>query len=143
MTEPTELSPIDLDVRVATVGDAHVVTVSGELDVDSAPSVSAAVDTALKAHPPLLVLDLTNVHFFGSPGLSLLLGTQERVLDAGGALAVVADHRPVLRPLQVAGVAAVLDLFASREEALREVLRGTRAGGWRETAPAAGCTGHG
>ncbi|MFC6087661.1 STAS domain-containing protein [Saccharothrix lopnurensis] len=118
MTEPVEPPPFDLDVRVGRAGDAHVVALSGELDVDSAPPVHAAVDDALRAGPPLLVLDLSEVVFFGSPGLSLLLGAHERALGAGGAVAVVADRRPVLRPLEVTGVTAVLDIYASRAEAL-------------------------
>ncbi|GAA1309396.1 hypothetical protein GCM10009634_74310 [Saccharothrix xinjiangensis] len=118
VTEPIEPPPFDLDVRVDRAGDAHVVALSGELDMDSAPPVHAAVDDALSATPPLLVLDLTEVVFFGSPGLSLLLAAHERALGAGGAVAVVADRRPVLRPLEVTGVTEVLDVFASRAEAL-------------------------
>ncbi|MFD7658338.1 STAS domain-containing protein [Actinosynnema sp. NPDC059797] len=118
MTEPIEPQPFGIDVRVDRTGDTHVVALSGELDVDSAPPVHAAVDDALNARPPLLLLDLTEVVFFGSPGLSLLLAAHERAVGAGGAIAVVADRRPVLRPLEITGVTAVLDVFASRAEAL-------------------------
>jgi anti-sigma B factor antagonist len=81
------------------------------------------VDVALRTRPPLLVLDLNEVVFFGSPGLSLLLAAHERALGAGGAVAVVAARGPVLRPLEFTGVTAVLDVFGSRDEALASVAR--------------------
>ncbi|WP_170191895.1 STAS domain-containing protein [Saccharothrix syringae] len=118
MIEQFEPVPFDLEVRVARVGTTHVVTVSGELDVDTAPPVRNAVDRALDERPPSLVLDLTGLAFFGSPGLSLLVSARERAEEAGGEFAVVATGRAVLRPLEVTGVLGLLDVRASLADAL-------------------------
>jgi anti-sigma B factor antagonist len=109
-------SPI-LDVRVSRTGDVLVVSVTGELDMDTVPEVRAAITSGLSGNPSALVLDLSEVGFFGSAGLSLLLEARHRV----DALAVVATRRAVLRPIQLTSVARLFSVSASVDEALAEV----------------------
>ncbi|NUT51889.1 MAG: anti-sigma factor antagonist [Saccharothrix sp.] len=114
MAEPKgQPSPI-LDVRATRTGDVLVVSVSGELDLDTVPEVRAAITPHLTGGPSALVLDLSGVRFFGSAGLSLLLETRGRV----DAFAVVATTRAVLRPIQLTTIAPLLTLFATVDEAL-------------------------
>lgn len=117
MAEPMgQPSPI-LDVRVSRAGDALVVSVTGELDMDTVPEVRAAITSGLSGNPSALVLDLSEVGFFGSAGLSLLLEARHRV----DALAVVATRRAVLRPIQLTAIAPLFGVFGSVEEALDSV----------------------
>lgn len=114
MAEPMgQPSPI-LDIRVTRAGDVLVVAVTGELDMDTAPEVGAAIVSGLVEHPSALVLDLSGVTFFSSAGLSLLLETRGRT----DTLAVVATGRAVLRPIQLTTVGQLLTVFPSVDEAL-------------------------
>ncbi|MFI9009886.1 STAS domain-containing protein [Actinosynnema sp. NPDC053489] len=111
-----EPSPI-LDIRVTRAGEIPVITVAGEVDMDTVPEVRATLAAELAGGPPALVLDLTDVGFFSSAGLSLLLDARRRV----DALAVVATRRAVLRPIKVTAIASLLSVFGSVDEALAHV----------------------
>ncbi|TQM85518.1 anti-anti-sigma factor [Saccharothrix saharensis] len=114
MPEPMgQPSPI-LDIRVTRAGDVLVIGVTGELDSDTVPEVRAALDAGLSEPSSAVVLDLSEVGFFSSAGLSLLLETRRRV----DVLAVVATRRAVLRPIQLTAIAPLLSVFASVDEAL-------------------------
>lgn len=94
---------------------ASVLTVGGEVDAASAPQLRAGVERALGAEPPLLVLDLSDVAFFGSAGLSVLLSAAEAM--SPGVLRVVASPQ-VRRPIEVTGLDEVLAVFGTLDGAL-------------------------
>lgn len=106
-------------VDVRRDGRAVVVTVSGEVDVLTAPRLRAALDDALgDAVRGPVVLDLTDVDFLASRGLGTITDAH-RDAAAATPLRVVIDHnRPVIRPIQVSGLDAVLRLYDSVDDAL-------------------------
>ncbi|HEX9337337.1 MAG TPA: STAS domain-containing protein [Pseudonocardiaceae bacterium] len=109
-----------IDVRVAQSTEHMVVLrVSGEIDMLTAPVLTEHVQeqfarierTATSSHAPrTLVFDLTRVSFLGSAGLAVLAHAQTTASDRGDAVAVVANARAVLRPLEVTGLDKVLDV---------------------------------
>ncbi|WP_067686172.1 STAS domain-containing protein [Nocardia jejuensis] len=104
----------DLNLRLDSVGGAAVLTVAGEIDMVSAPRLRDAVDGALLGAPTRLVMDLTEVGFLGSAGLSVLLTASEA---APGGLRVVLS-RQAFRPIEVTGLDQVLAIFESVDAAL-------------------------
>lgn len=110
-------SPL-LTVRAADVAGVAVIAVEGEIDVDTADEVLDAVRLGFTSGGPALVADLTLVSFFGSTGISTLISAHELAEENGKKLHVVAPQRAVRRPLQVTGVADVLALYDSVEDAL-------------------------
>ncbi|WP_189256163.1 STAS domain-containing protein [Lentzea flava] len=110
-------SPL-LTVRAADVTGAVVVSVEGEIDVDTADVVLDALRLGFESGPPAVVADLTEVSFFGSTGISTLITAHELADEHCKDFHVVAPHRTVKRPLQVTGVADVLSLHDSVNEAL-------------------------
>lgn len=95
--------------------DAVVVHVSGAVDGLTAPRLRAVITAVLdELDGRPLVLDLTDVQFFGSAGLRALAEGTERAADRPGfqPLRIVVDHnRPVLRPIELTGYDAVLTLY--------------------------------
>ncbi|MFB7175712.1 STAS domain-containing protein [Streptomyces sp. NPDC056254] len=65
--------------------DATVLTVAGELDMDTAQDLTEAAD-AIELHGQTLTLDLSAVTFIDSSGLNALLALRHRVHLAGGIL---------------------------------------------------------
>ncbi|SER23947.1 anti-anti-sigma factor [Lentzea xinjiangensis] len=110
-------SPL-LAVRASDVAGVAVVTVEGEIDVDTADVVLDALRLGFASDGPAVVADLTEVSFFGSTGISTLITAHELAEEYGKDFHVVAPHRAVKRPLQVTGVADVLSLYDSVDEAL-------------------------
>ena len=122
MSEPPQPAPeTTLTITSQRRDAAVVVTVVGEVDMDTAPQVSAAVTAAfaeIGAH--CYVLDLTNVTYLGSAGLTALLDATRRAESRSEPLLVVVDaNRPVIRPIEITGLDEVLRLYHSLDEALR------------------------
>ncbi len=111
-----------MTVRTDARPDAVVVGVDGEIDGLTAPRLRAAIDEAydqLDGRP--LVVDLTDVTFLGSPGLQVLLDSAREAVHHRGfeTLRIVVDHaRPVVRPIELTGLDAVLTLFHTVTDAL-------------------------
>ncbi|SNS90286.1 anti-anti-sigma factor [Geodermatophilus pulveris] len=100
---------VSLDVTRSAAGVR--VTVAGEVDSSTAPSLRAVVDEALADRPRTLTVDLDRVTFLDSAGLCVLAGAHRRAAADGVALRVVASGRAVVRPLQITGL---YDLLAVR-----------------------------
>ena len=56
---------------------AVTVSVAGEVDTFTAPTLRSALDAELSRRPPELVLDLRGVPFLGSAGLAVLVETKK------------------------------------------------------------------
>jgi anti-sigma B factor antagonist len=101
---------------------ALVLAVDGEVDILTAPRLQAAISAAFdRLAGRVMVVDLTTLGFLGSPGLRTLLETASKAARQPGyqTLRVVVDHnRPVIRPIEIAGLDHVLALYHSVGEAL-------------------------
>ena len=113
---PVEANTIDVVVDRPAAGVA-VATVSGEVDMLTAPTLRAAVDGQLDACR-VLVLDLSGVIFLGSAGLALLVETSHETRRREIDLRLVAAGRSVRRPLEITGLDEVLTTFATRDDAV-------------------------
>jgi len=103
---------------------ATCVTVSGELNIATAPDLrdrlTAAIDRGLTG----LVLDLRNVTFMDSVAMATIIHVRTQ-LGGRGRLAVVLDAESYTQLVfEIAGLPRCLDLFETRDEAVRHVTNG-------------------
>lgn len=98
-------------------GEISVVTVSGTVDMLTAPRLEEAIRSATKSSPSAVVVDLTRVDFLASAGMGVLVASHN-ALQPSVRFAVVADSPATSRPLKLVGIAEVVDLFATVDEAL-------------------------
>ncbi|NRQ40836.1 STAS domain-containing protein [Nonomuraea sp. NN258] len=99
---------------------------SGELDLASAVEVRRAVAQALTpmpARPSLVVLDLKDVAFCDSSGLSLLLAAAETVSAAGARLALGAVGPRLTRVLTITGLCRRFLIYDSVADAMAFLAR--------------------
>ena len=89
---------------------AVTVSVAGEMDTFTAPTLRSALDVELERQPPELVLDLRGVRFLGSAGLAVLVETKKSAGARDTVLRLIATTRPVTRPLQVTGLVAMFTI---------------------------------
>ena len=104
------------------VGGCVVLTVVGEIDAVTAPSLLAQIRSSLVdiGRGPLVV-DLTAVTFMGSAGLAVLVSAAKDAGQRGVPLRIAADQaRPVLRPLEVTGLDDVLPIYGTLRDALTD-----------------------
>lgn len=97
-----------------------VLTVSGDLDMLTAPALSEAIEAALCESPAALIVDLSEVHFLAAAGMNLLLVTQ-RDMPPPVPFTVVADGPATRRPLALTGVDAVVSVHRTLDEALNDL----------------------
>jgi anti-sigma B factor antagonist len=103
----------------------RVVDARGELDLDSAPTLCAALrDGARRCDGEHVIADLTNVGFCDSTGLKALLDAAREVEIAGGRLiAVVPEDGPVRRTLALTGAEEFLGVTPDRAQVLAALSR--------------------
>ncbi len=98
-----------------------VVTVSGELDVATAPAFREHLEAAIEAGTHRLVIDLTAVSFLDSVALAAIVHEKRR-LAADGRMALVVDPSSyVMLVFQSTGLTQVLDLVETRAQAMQLV----------------------
>jgi anti-sigma B factor antagonist len=74
-------------VKVSTVGQVHVVALSGELDANTSPVAQQQI-LPLATSGARILLDMTGVTFMSSAGLRLLLTTYREVAARNGKVAI-------------------------------------------------------
>lgn len=102
-------------VTVARPPNAAVLTVTGEVDMTSAPALEEKVREVLAERPGTLVIDLTSANFFSSAGIAVLVLAHR---SPGVELRVVARKQIVLRPLELTGLIDDLSIHPTIESAL-------------------------
>jgi anti-sigma B factor antagonist len=102
-----------------------VVTVEGELDLASAPSLKWALTDLLDAGATQIVVDLGHVRFIDSTALGVLVGVH-RNLTAGARMAIAGATGDVLNIFEMTGLDATFEMFGNLDEALAWV-RGSAA----------------
>jgi anti-sigma B factor antagonist len=98
---------VDFSVEERDEAGVRIISVAGELDIATAPSLCARLDASRAARRPRLLIDLTNVQFCDSTGLRALLGAASEVRTHGGRFALVCKPG--------GGVARLLDIVGATE----------------------------
>jgi anti-sigma B factor antagonist len=112
--------PVACVIEEQWVGRVAVLSVSGVVDMLTAPQLEEAISASLSRTPAALVVDLTDVEFLASAGMGVLVGAHDQ-LPADVKFAVVADGPVTSRPLKLVGIADIVDLFQTRDEALSKL----------------------
>ena len=89
----------------------------GEIDLSVGPELAARIEDGVAASEGAFVVDLCNVDFMDTTGVSVLLRARAVLAREDRALAVICPPGPVRRIFEVAGVADLFVLFDSREDA--------------------------
>ena len=86
-------------------GSTAVVEVHGPLDMDTAGLLADLVDSVLAGQPPpVLVLDLSGVDFFGAAGITALLTARQRLASRGCVLVLRKPSRITVAVLELVGL---------------------------------------
>jgi anti-sigma B factor antagonist len=111
-----------MGLQVAEHGpDTSVVTVTGEVDVVTAPDLADCLTTQLTARQ-VVVVDLDGVRFLGSAGLSVLFEANEFATHRGRNLRLVSHSRAANLALMVTGLTSCFAFAESVPDALSSVV---------------------
>jgi anti-sigma B factor antagonist len=92
-----------MNLRVSQLGDIPMVEAHGEIDHNNCGSVETALGDALDNGHLMVLLDLRDVTYIDSGGLSVLLSGVRRLRDRGW-LGVVGPNPNVRRLLEIVGL---------------------------------------
>ena len=110
-------------MHVSVVGnpdDSVVVTVRGNLDVDSATVLSTTLEQVLDRPHPRIVVDLSGVEFCDSTGLGAFVISHNRARGAGGWVRLAAPSDWMARLLDTVGLSGRIPVYPTVVEALAE-----------------------
>jgi anti-sigma B factor antagonist len=93
-------------VEVTNEADRVCIAVTGELDAESAPGLGYRLDGLLAPAWPDAILDLAELDFMDSSGLSLLINLSRRMTDNHATLSLRNVSPSVRRVFEVTGVGA-------------------------------------
>lgn len=113
----TPMFDIDVERKPARPVVAHVV---GPVDLLTAPALRVCVNDNV-VDDNGLVLDLSRVDFLAASGLTVLADTGDRADREHLAWALVANTRPVIRPLDLVGLREQLPTYESVPRAVAAV----------------------
>ncbi|MFF7253487.1 STAS domain-containing protein [Streptomyces microflavus] len=117
------MSPLTIITRDAATGP--VLEIIGDLDHATAPKLRKAVEGLSVAAGQLLVLDLADLRFCDSSGISVLLSARSLAIGQGAGIALAAVPADTARILGIVGLDQV---FTIHPDATTAVDQGSVAG---------------
>jgi anti-anti-sigma factor len=100
---------------------ATCVTVSGELDIATAPELRDRLTAAIDRGVTGLVLDLRHVTFMDSVAMAAIIHARTQLGDRGRLAVVLGPESYTELVFEIAGLPRCLDLFETRDEAVRHI----------------------
>ncbi|MFJ1733435.1 STAS domain-containing protein [Streptomyces sp. NPDC088254] len=108
--------------------DLAIATVAGDVDMDTADTLRRKASEIVQQRCPHLVLDLSQVSFCDSAGLSALIGLWHAAQAVGGALRLANVPDRLMRMLVLTGVDTILPVHATTSEAVATMIADKPAG---------------
>jgi anti-sigma B factor antagonist len=111
---------IEFSIEDRRVGEAHVVSVTGEVDLFTAPEFKQRVTAPIGAGVDHVVVDLMETTFIDSSSLGVLIGAHRRLKSRGGRLVVACSEEAIVKTFRITGLDTVFTITDSVEAALSE-----------------------
>jgi anti-sigma B factor antagonist len=122
--EPTDSAAsahqVGFDVWESWIDRVVVLSVCDAVDMLSASQLTEAIRDALAKAPAGLIVDLTEVEFLASVGMSVLVAAQEEADAISARFGIVAEGAATSRPIRVLGLDGMLALYPTLDDALRD-----------------------
>jgi anti-anti-sigma factor len=108
---PVSFAAMDLTWRTAVVGERHVVSLVGELDLASVPNVQTVLARAIGDAPGhTVVVDLDALTVLDDTGMGILLGAAARARQHGGDLVLVCSSPRLRERFELSGLARAIEV---------------------------------
>lgn len=109
---------MELTVTSRREGARTVISVSGEIDVYTAPSLRERLNELVASGNYDLIVDMAGVEFLDSTGLGVLVGGLKRVRLHDGSLRLVCAQEKILKVFRITGLTKVFPILPTLGEAL-------------------------
>jgi anti-sigma B factor antagonist len=118
-------TPEEMRVTVAEVGDGtRVVTVTGELDLYSAPGLRERLWPVAEHATGTVIVDLSGVAFIDSTALGVLAAAAKLMRESGTELVVASGDPRLHRLLEITGLLGLIRTERTLAEAVEHSVAG-------------------
>jgi anti-sigma B factor antagonist len=100
----------NLRIEVANTTSPTTVVLIGEIDLSTAGRVREALIAVSNSGETNVVVDMTNVTFMDSTGLSALVSSAKRFRSAGGEVALRSPGPSVRKVMEITGLTRVFSI---------------------------------
>jgi anti-sigma B factor antagonist len=111
---------VELSVVTRREGVHTIVSVTGEIDVYTAPTLRERLNEVVASGEHHLVVDMGGVDFLDSTGLGVLVGGLKRVRSQNGSLQLVCDQEKILKVFRITGLTKVFPIHPTLDQALAD-----------------------
>jgi anti-sigma B factor antagonist len=102
---------VELKVTSRSHGDRTVLSVTGEIDLYTAPTLQSELMTALSPGQVWVIVDMSGVDFCDSTGINVLLAAHRHARERGGGLQLASPGTATRKVLQVTGLESVFTVL--------------------------------
>lgn len=115
-------NPLSVEVSLPAQ-DVALITVEGYLDIDTATEFQHHLANQLHHGRRHFLLDLSNVPFMDSSGMSIIVRVYQEARDLPGSVHIISPTPAVQRILDLTGVSITVPVSESAEEALARIIQ--------------------
>jgi anti-sigma B factor antagonist len=120
------LSPVPFEVTSSERSGVRIISVSGELDLATAPGFESPLNAALASGDSTLIIDLSACEFVDSTGIALIVSAWRQLDRNGdgngrGRLLLCGIRGQVHRVFEISGLESAIPMRGSLEEALADL----------------------
>jgi anti-sigma B factor antagonist len=108
---------LDFGIDVSTRGDDTILTLSGDIDIHTAPEIRDRLAELRADGVRSIVVDLSGVDFLDSSALGAFVAAHRDLAGSGGQLKLAAPRSHVRKVFRITRLAEVIPLFESVDEA--------------------------
>lgn len=130
MRTPTQRTTRNDKLDHSTTNGWTVVSVTGEVDVCSSPTIREAVIRLIDEGHRHFVLDLCHVTFLDSMGLGTIVAITKRLRSHSGSLILTCADARILKVFKAGGLYPVYAFHDSVDEATRHAPEGNGLADW-------------
>ena len=102
-------------------GDAYVISLTGEVDLYTAPEFKQQLLDVIGKGATSVVVDFSNTTFIDSTTLGVLVGGVKRLRTNEGQLSLVCSDRNITKIFEITGLDRVFTIYPTRAEALERL----------------------
>jgi anti-anti-sigma factor len=110
--------PSPLKLAEQQDGDTVVVSAKGIVDMAAAPDLAGQIHAILRRRPSVLVVDLTDVDFLATAGMSVLMEADRKCEELAISFRVVARGPVTVKPMELLGIDDLLAIYPTVPAAL-------------------------
>ncbi|MGY4708480.1 STAS domain-containing protein [Mycolicibacterium sp. CBM1] len=97
-------------------GRTVIISAAGVVDMLTSPQLETSIANAIEKNPTAIIVDMSDVDFLASAGMGVLVAARDKA-SADIGFGVVASGPATSRPLKLVGLADIIGLYATLEEA--------------------------